>query len=891
MLRRIKVRLHPRRAHSTAAQPRIHLEEPYGQDYGAGPSRLPYQPPAQPLSVSAQGSRVLREKLSSLSAGSYGNPEIFTRTILKASGLAGLKPEEFIPSLSRLELHTLVHHLIRNKKGNLATGVVVHALRGAPRMARRSRIHGKALKALFADRNSFHLINSKPRSQKPKFNLKPTIAEQQSPPPSPQLQALLDLLDLLQDVRYLRTPEMYDLVIRACCTESQFHIAAKIYVGLVEEWVTEGRVAEGASPEDFHPGGGPPRDWVEWKQERGARWWTGIRTWKWPGEVLSPHDRLDLWHPRNIALPEKMRNFPVPLATSPPSIVPAPHSSLLNSIVCSLQLDPKLVSPHEFASSMRALAILANTVLSRTLPILALRRLLQAAHRAPSQPDVFPESFLSKPEGDDWAFTAFTQTHVMLMSLLWRPPMSASNMGMIQAAQDAEQRVLPSPDLPPALSSESLPVPIAQDSPYKLPPLSWTSSLVLLSYGFRSLRAPGVVGTLLKYMKAAFNMGGRAPDAWNIILGGASRSKQYQVAEEVGGVLFSNLALPSAESQMDKREFFSRRKMAARGDITKVGGGLDVILPEEQDMPEANEASVLAFVGHLSSTSQFSRLETLIYQLIPYLASAEAASAATDEEQGLVVGESGRLKSSRLTPKIYMALLRGLENSGKPGLAQRVLNVALYSERGAFQDLLAENPLLSAPPPELRLPQVVFTVLMRTYAQREPSSTKGKSLTGIKLPKGAGRLPPSVGLGVLALELHEKVRRRWVDGWVANSEMKGDRGQRYFHALIRCCWARFDLATCFPSPHGVKKEFAPLREQVQREMVGVIKDMERWRLDVPKVLVRRIREEYVEEGETGDEVFLVGEGSGGEELEVTGAKDLSKTSDARRLMLRIMGTR
>ncbi|TYJ54707.1 hypothetical protein B9479_004647 [Cryptococcus floricola] len=890
MLRRIKVRLHPRRAHSSAAQARIQHDEPYGQDYGAGPSRLPYQPPSPSVSSSRQGPRLFRQKLDSLSTASYGNPEILTGTILKSMRLASLKSEEYIASLSTLELHILVHHLIRNKKGKLATSVVVHALRAAPRMARRNRVHVKTLKALFADRSIFHLTEAKPKPKNPKYNLKPTLLEQQPPPPSPRLQSLLDLLDLLQDVRYLRTPEMYDLIIRACCAESQPHIAAKIYVGLVEEWVTEGRVAEGASPEDFHPGGGPPREWVEWKQERGARWWTGIRTWKWPGEVLSPHDRLDLWHPRNIALPEKMRNFPVPLATSPPSIVPAPHSGLLNTIVSSLDMNPRLVTPHEFASSMRALAILANTVLSRTLPILALRHLLQAAHRAPFKPDVFPESLLSKPEDDDWAFTAFTQTHVMLMSLLWRPPMSASNMGMIQAAHEAEQRVLPSPDLPPAINSENLPVPLVQDSPYKLPPLSWSSSLVLLSYGFRSLRAPDILAALLGYMKAAFKMGGRAPDAWNIILGGASRLKQHRVAEEVGGVLFSDLAPPSPEDQMDKREFFSRRRMAAQGDITKVGGGLNVILPEEKDMPEPNEASVLEFIKHLSSTSQFSRLEALIYQLIPYLASEKAELGEGDEEMGLVVGESGRLKSSRLTPRIYTSLLKGLENVGKPGLAQRVYNIALYSERGAFQDLLADDPLLSAPPPEMRLPQEAFTTLMRTYAQREPALANGLSLTGVKLPRGSSRLPPVVGLGVLALELHGQVRKRWVDEWVVAWEMKGAKGKRYFDALIRCCWARFDLSTCFPSPKGITKEFAPLTKQVEREMVGVIKDMERWGLDVPKVLVKRIRKEYVEEGERGDEVIEVRREAEEDDLEVA-KKDTGERSEARKLMLRIMGTR
>jgi hypothetical protein len=91
-------------------------------------------------------------------------------------------------------------------------------------------------------------------------------------------------------------------------------------------------------------------------------WWKGVRTWRLPGEVISPHDRLDLWHPQNLSLGEKMRSFPFPLATSPPSAVPEPAERLLEKILATLRLDPAVADPRDFAASMRALAILCLSV-------------------------------------------------------------------------------------------------------------------------------------------------------------------------------------------------------------------------------------------------------------------------------------------------------------------------------------------------------------------------------------------------------------------------------------------------------------------------------------------------------------------------------------------------
>lgn len=848
MLRRIRIRLNsadsPRRISSSAAFAHALDEEhrvPYGVAYGAGPSRIPYRPPSRSFIGRAQGheaARVLREKLSTLSHGSYAAPQAFVASLLRSiKGTAEktqVRTNEVVPSLSRLELHTIVHHLIQEKKGNLASAIVLQALQGAPRMARRRVVSPKTLRILFGNRSIFHMrkASSKHRAIVP--NLQPTIAEQRSPPPAPRLQTLLDILDILQDVRYPRTPELYELIISSCCDEGQPHLAAKIYTGLVEEWVTEGRVAEGANPEEFHPGGGPPRGW---KKGDGGRWWTGVRTWRWPGEVLSPHDRLDLWHPRHLALPEKMRNFPVPLATSPPSVVPAPHSSLLNNIVNSLQLDPSKTSPHEFASSMRALAILANTVLSRTLPILALGPLLKACHTAPFKPDVYPESMADKPEQDEWAYTAFTQMHVMLMSLLWSPPISAESMRLIAAAQNAERATTPGLPIPESKETSVAVAPpptLPLDSPYKLPPLTLSSCGILLSYAFRILKAPNMLNALMLYMKSVFKLGKGSPSTWNIILGGASRLKENKLADDAGKMLFGNLG---DVGRMDKREFFSKSKVETVGNKVQFDLALSNKDGEQDAGPEANESSLVALISHLTASSQFSRLTSLVYTLIPYLAHSRGPTTTPSpddfESQAIEFGENGRPKSVRLTPDIWVALLRGMEKAGKTGLGQRLYNVGLYEEGVAWKEMEEEHPELSALPSSLRLPQEFFTTVLLLFSQHSffPSSGKASIIKGLCLPRGSERLTPGLAVGFLGIKVHESVKGRWEDGWVDESEMEGAKGQKYFEALIKCCWKRW----------GLDMPEKPLREDVGKEIVGVMKDMEAWAVQVPEVLVARFK--------------------------------------------------
>ena len=237
---------------------------------------------------------------------------------------------------------------------------------------------------------------------------------------------------------------MYEILIRQCVGEGRPDVAAKIFVGLVEEWVTEGRVAEGADIEDFCEGGGPSEKLeIQLVSDQMAAWWKGVRTWAWPGEVLSPHGRLDLWHPKNLSLGEKMKGFPMPVPTSPPTMVPAPDNRLLLDIIDSLRLDPAKSTPMEHTTSMRALAYLANTVLSRTLPISSLRSLFHAMSATVHRPPVYPEGVDPEKiiQSDRWAYESFTQIHLALQSLLIGST-HVGKLNQIRSISDALRQVI-----------------------------------------------------------------------------------------------------------------------------------------------------------------------------------------------------------------------------------------------------------------------------------------------------------------------------------------------------------------------------------------------------------------------------------------------------------------
>ncbi|WWC65667.1 uncharacterized protein I303_108288 [Kwoniella dejecticola CBS 10117] len=856
MLRRIRGRLHPTLLRPPLTAPSFRLsssaalarsqevrDEPYGVEYGAGPSRIPYEPSQSrmlPQTTSSTSShttaRALRQTLNTLKPGSYAQPHVFMKTIFNRSELWSSKKNvnysADIASMSRLELHIIINHLIRLKKGNVAAALICDALALSPREKRKTLLSIKCLSLLFQDRSSFymHKAHSDIGDSKAVPDLSPSIESQAALSPSRGLGTLLNIMDMLQDVRYQRPLELYSLIIKQCVDERLYDLAAKVYVGLVEEWVTEGRVAHGANPDDFHPGGGPPRSAGNLPLSKLlGHWWTGVRTWRLPGEVLSPHDRLDLWHPKHLSLGEKMKNFPLPIATSPPSLVPQPKTVLLNTIIVSLKLDPKSCAPREFASSMRALAILANTVLSRTLPIVSLGKLLQAFKTAPNKPDVYPETLTEIPAENQWAYTSFTQIHVTLMSLLFAPPISSHSMQLIAENQDTQ-------------SEEETAATAKSDNTmnqYMLPPLSWKSCTILLRYAFEGLRKPFLLKRLLAYMKDVFGMGGENPQAFNTLLKGASALQLNAIASQADDTLFGDQKYdrpPHAPSPKPESRYFSstqrvsrRRSQAAQEEEEDLGGFIKTEF-ELGAAPLPDHNSLLALIKHLTVTSQFIRLESLVYILEPYLEFSKKMSMSEVEarlvDRQLQAGGSGRPRSQSLPYEVYIALLQGLEKAGSTGLAQRVFNLALYTEKGNITQFFQSHPKGDLPS-SIKFPLDGYRIMINVWGNetRHTPRTDEHPHHGVpvgwELPRGYTRLPRGVAAGYMTMVTHHLAKK---------SHPAEEFDQAYFESLLRACRWRWKLS-----------EEKPIYRDLWTEMRDVCQDIEAANLEVPDVLVAKLK--------------------------------------------------
>ncbi|WWC73472.1 uncharacterized protein I206_107442 [Kwoniella pini CBS 10737] len=813
---------------------------PYGLDYGAGPSRIPYQPPhvhIPPTSLESTSSRLtvrnLREILRNVKPGAYAQPKIFMKTIFNHSQSwsqpKNIHYSQDIASISRIELHTIVHHLIRRKKGNTAAALIRDVLALSSREKRRRLLSIKTVSTLFRDRSAYNMFKAQSLGgiANAAPDLSPNFESQIALPPSRALATLLNILDLLQDVRYNRPLELYSLIIKQCVDEQLYDLAAKVYVGLVEEWVTEGRVAHGANPDDFHPGGGPPRAQGDQPLSKLlGHWWTGVRTWRLPGEILSPHDRLDLWHPKQLSLGEKMKNFPLPIATSPPSLVPQPKTVLLNTIISSLTLDPEACSPREFASSMRALAILANTVLSRTLPIVSLGRLLQAFKTAPNKPDVYPENVSEIPSENQWAYTSFTQIHVTLMSLLFSPPISSHSMQLIAENQDLQhEEGLTSPNHDQAMNQ------------YMMPPLSWKSCTILLRYAFESLRKPFLLKRLLRYMKDVFSMGAENPQAFNTLLKGASALQLNAIAAQSDQAIFgeqkydrpSHAPPPKPESRFfSSTQRIARKRTKHNKEEEDLGGFIQTEF-ELGTSPLPDQNSLLALIKHLTVTSQFIRLESLVYILEPYLEFSKNMSPAEVQsrlqKRRLEPGISGRPKSQGIPYDVYVALLKGLEKAGSTGLAQRVFNLAMYAEKENINDFFETNPE-GILPSSLKFPLEGFKVMLDVwgnesrFTNRSSNGIGDQVPIGWELPQGYKRLPRGVAAGYMTMVTHHLAKK---------SYSPENFNEEYYNSLLKACKWRWKLS-----------EDEQLFRGFRNEMKNICQDIEDSNLQIPEVLLAKL---------------------------------------------------
>jgi hypothetical protein len=602
---------------------------------------------------------------------------------------------------------------------------------------------------------------------------------------------------------------MYEILIRQCVREGRPDVAAKVFVGLVEEWVTEGRIAEGADIEDFCEGGGPSeRLEIQLVSDQMAAWWKGVRTWAWPGEVLSPHGRLDLWHPKNLSLGEKMKGFPMPVPTSPPTMVPAPDNGLLLDIIDSLRLDPTKSTAMEHTTSMRALAYLANTVLSRTLPISSLRSLFHAMSATVHRPPVYPEGVDPEKiiQSDRWAYESFTQIHLALQSLLSAPPMSASS---IKYAQSVERAQANNPGVPPH--------PPPAQSGYMLPPLSWTSCIVLLRYGMSRLKMPRLAGSLVAYMKQVFGSGHTAPAAHNIMLESATRMRDDSMAQMVARPLFGDAITEQLSRPVDiiEQSVFVSEPAAPAGEQFALGH------PDSRLRPLADERSLTTLITHLNATSQYPLLEKLIYKLVP--------SLSFDSETHARLHSASAAQSQALPLSLYPVILSGLRKAGKTGLAQRVFSLAKLAE-----DELAESARtgrISAQDVNVpRLSIEAYTHMIEIYANEVRATRPGKEwVKGWKHKEGDEVQRRDIAAASMAWRTYNDARNRWRNAPNEVDHARCAPNLDFFLAITRACEKRWQL-----------KEPGSLDRRVLGELQLVSKDMAEFNVPLHEPVYRKL---------------------------------------------------
>jgi hypothetical protein len=675
----------------------------------------------------------------------------------------------------------------------------------------------------------------------------PTIEEQRPPKLVHTTRLWCAFLEALKQNHHPRPEKLYARLILQCSHEGRTDEAAKVYVGLVEDWIMEGRVAEGAHPDDFGHSGLPARDreTLESSKSLFDMWFGTVRTWRLPGEALSLHDRLALWHPQHAAPDKCLRGFPLPNPTSPPSQVPPPTVELLLVILKSLQLDPHTATPVEYATSMRALAIMANTILSRSLPIPAIPRLLNAFSNSHIHPAVYPESYTAPPERDAWAYTANTQVHVALVTLMFSPPNYARAAEIQQQSID---KYLPTPE---------------GAARYSLHPLGWQSCMVLIKYATHQMRQPRLLNRLIEYMKATFV--GWTPTVFTQLFRGASRTRDNQLAESVESALFKQSPL-SADGVESTSEVLGlkyvarppRPAQALTSGPSKSASAGPMVQTDHEDILSlpfgtADSESVAALISHLAATSQFDRLRKTVHILIPFL-SINLETPPEDiqrisELTGTEIGHRGRLRPSELTPQLYAVIINALAKGGHTGLAQRVFFLAEQTERRYIERIIkleteaaaargdggdSDLPTISvralAP---VRLPIHVYTSMMYVYGSERKKNHSPRR--GWNVPKRYELLSRSEAGRQMARRLHRHVSLRYKQLRPAERALTPHLlpDERYFNAVIRALNVNWHLDSS-----------EPLERQHAKKVNEIIEDMAALGIVPPHGLLQKLTPPY-----------------------------------------------
>ncbi|KAL1408298.1 hypothetical protein Q8F55_005104 [Vanrija albida] len=768
-----------------ARPPEADDPEPYGQAYGAGPSRLPYTRPSpnaseplpSPQRTTRESARRLRLALEDVPKSALGNPHLL---------LTALDIPKRADALSPLEQHAILHFFIRKRRGLLAMQLMVHwvklhQLEAADQPSATPRFSLTTLSILPSK------IQGKPHPNFPVVDIprsvklpQPTIAEQEPAKASLHLRVLLVLIDRLQAIGHARPMQLYSLAIEQALRERRFDFAAKTYALLVEAWIMEGRIAEGARAEDFHQGGAPSRALTTTTMDSKlhAMWFSGVRTWRLPGEALSLHDRLDLWHPKSHAASERLRGFPMPVPTSPPSLVPHPHRILIEEILNALMLDPHKASPTEFAASMRALATLANTILSRTLPIPAIPLLLQSFSRSHTHPAVYPESVAEEPDTNAWAYTAHTQVHVALVSLVFSPPNFAR-------AAEIER------ESGSVLESQQMTGP----GRYMLPNLGLKSCIVLLKYAVTTRQPPRMITRLAKYAHERWDF--MRTVVTNMGFRGATLAGDNEAAQKFDDLLFQGTLLDrQVAPDIDTSNWSEDLPVPATPTAVAAVSG-----PSEQPTrPTPDAYSLVALLSHLAATSEQARLKRVVYAVIPFLRVGRETTAAQIEvlqrETGVVIGDSGRPIPPELGVYIWTAMVDALAKTRQYNLAQRIFFVALRNENRQITRYQEENLEM---PDSLRLPIHIFSTMMNVYGsegRKEPDLSPGQFPLRFRADPKFHSYPRQIASQSMVWQLYADVRDRFAALGSESPHLKLD--VRYFNAVIRATAPRFDLGSSKP---------------------------------------------------------------------------------------------
>jgi hypothetical protein len=597
-------------------------------------------------------------------------------------------------------------------------------------------------------------------------------------PPSTDLptETALQVLEALQHFRLQRSLTIYELLLRQCMLHGHPEKAAMIYVGLIEEWILEGRLAEGGDLQEFAEGGLPADEIIanmtaarEHRMARRAgegelastgegntetirftraqrrpsiasrmnQWFEGIRSWRLPGETIAPLDRIMLWHPKKLALKDKMKNFPMPMPMSPPRMVPTPSVELLHVILRGLEFKTMSVEqasgrmnksvavhPEQFERCARALAILANPVLSRTLPITALGKLLKAFRTLPDQPAVFPEKLVRNGSNnlDQEVYTAYTHCQQALYSLIMAPPsrMWSGTRG----------------------------------SPYRLQPMDMDSANSILAYALRVLKTQTHIDKLFAYISNSFGLK-RFTTATNNILLTFGRARNQAPAE----LTEPPRAPPVHATPVSLAKWKAYFQQSLIGPAEAEETAVQALAVAESTDPFTYDSPpyirtaddlyrFTAYVQHLAKTSQRDKLARLINTLIPYLDTQSYASlpeqATTQEMKHELQGRTALARQAMsLPPRMYVVLLGVLQQAGKIGLAERIWNIAQQGSETSIrlakrhhEKTQAGQSVPSSPSrvPPWYLPEHAYTIMMNMYEAERRKGTVG----GRKVIKGWG---------------------------------------------------------------------------------------------------------------------------------------------------------